>query len=155
MGLSFVIQKQSCLGFLPPFLPLIMSCMMPQTTSQAIPCVSFISAAARSVSLIHQLSNFSAYQSLLEGQFKHSLLVLALRVSDSVNLGQGLRTSLSESSWVIRMLLVQAPHFENHCSRGKGYIFCYIYPPARDAQQMLRDGIALNIIIFAMLFFFF
>ena len=72
-----------------------------------------------------------------------------------VHLGWGLRTSLSESSWVIQMLLVQAPHFENHCSRGKGYIFCHIYLPSRDAQHMFTDGIALNIIIFAMLFFFF
>lgn len=36
------------------------------------------------------------YQSPLEGQFKHSFLGSVLRISDSVDLGWGLRTCISD-----------------------------------------------------------
>ena len=50
-------------------------------------------------------------------------------VSDSVGLGWDLRIEFLTSSQMIPMLLVQGPHFENHCYNRSLFSICCVLGP--------------------------
>lgn len=59
--------------------------------------------------LYQQFLNFTGYQNYLKGSFKHRLLGLTLRVSDSLNLGKDPKICHFRGE-----IYAVGPHFENH-----------------------------------------
>lgn len=68
--------------------------------------------------LEQQSSNFNTHQNHMKGLLKHRWLGHSIpRVSDSIDLGWGLRICISNEFPANVVAVVQRPHTEKHCSR--------------------------------------